>query len=327
MSIESKISTAVARIETAVSIHKPIAVFGLFSGGHDSFSAMYVASLAHKHFTGALHINTGFGVEATRDYVRQTCEARRCPLWEYRAEDNTVARGKHKGEPDPQRYEDLVRKYGFPGPHGHGMMYARLKDRQLKRLERDFGASSPKRRVMYISGCRSEESERRMANTEEVQVDGRRIWCAPIHDWTKLDTTDCLEFAKQPRNPVVDLIHKSGECLCGAFAKDGELEELALWDLALCMNVSFGCRRKLFRSSVVDGENVPQKTNGQGSCLHLSVSHFSHFAGVVTRHKGIVRNERGNCEETRDSSKRLDASCVSDAFRRRIRTETSLDVA
>ena len=60
-------------------------------------------------------------------------------------------------------------------------------------------------------------------------MDGRRIWCAPIHDWTKLDTTDLIAHAGLSRNPVVDLIHKSGECLCGAYAKRGELEELAQW--------------------------------------------------------------------------------------------------
>ena len=32
-----------------------------------------------------------------------------------------------------------------------------------------------------------------------------------------------------PRNPVVDLIHKSGECLCGAFAKPNELREIEYW--------------------------------------------------------------------------------------------------
>lgn len=112
------------------------------------------------------------------------------------------------------------------------MMYARLKERCLRMLQREWKASGRKtrpRRVMYISGCRSDESERRMANTEEVQIDGQRIWCAPIHDWTKCDTSDLMEYLGIPRNPVVDLIHKSGECLCGAYARPGELEELGLW--------------------------------------------------------------------------------------------------
>ena len=227
--MESKITLALQRLDAVIQEHKPIAVFGLFSGGHDSFSATYVAS-QHPAFTAAVHINTGIGVAATREYVRQTCADRGWKLLEYAAAENVNA----KGESDPQIYAELVRKEGFPGPHGHGMMYARLKERQLRRLQRDFGASGRRgkeRRVLYVSGCRSQESERRMANTDELQIDGPRIWAAPIHDWSKLDTTNCLEFADQPRNPVVDAIHKSGECLCGAFAKKGELEELAFWPI------------------------------------------------------------------------------------------------
>lgn len=245
--MDRMIEIGIARLDSAIRIHKPIAVFGLFSGGHDSFSACYVAS-RHPAFTAAVHINTGIGVAATRDYVRQTCRDRGWKLLEYSAAENT-GRG---GKPDPQIYREMVIRDGFPGPHGHGMMYFRLKERQLLRLQREFGASSgrkeyaykrrgvltgkirpavPPSRVMYVSGCRSQESDRRMGNTEEVQLDGARIWCAPIHDWSKLDTTNLLEHVNQPRNPVVDLIHKSGECLCGAFAKKGELQELALWDI------------------------------------------------------------------------------------------------
>lgn len=240
MTWDERTAIAQARIQRAFE-HKPIAVFGLFSGGHDSFCSAYMASL-HPAFTGIVHINTGFGIEATRDYVRDTCARRNWPLLEYKASENVNARGV----PDPQCYEDLVREFGFPGPVGHGMMYARLKERQLRRLQRDWGASAGRkerrhkktgkvtpavaaRPVLYISGCRSQESDRRMANTDELQLDGARIWVAVIHDWSKLDTSEFMEHVGQPRNPVVNLIHKSGECLCGAYAKKGEIEELALW--------------------------------------------------------------------------------------------------
>ena len=32
-----------------------------------------------------------------------------------------------------------------------------------------------------------------------------------------------------PTNGVTDLVHMSGECLCGSFAKAGEREELSFW--------------------------------------------------------------------------------------------------
>jgi 3'-phosphoadenosine 5'-phosphosulfate sulfotransferase (PAPS reductase)/FAD synthetase len=227
--MREKIQIAVDRLNRAIEKHNPIAVVGLFSGGHDSFSACYVNYVA-REIPRVVHIATGIGVQATEDYVKETCARWRWPLWIYRAMENVQACGK----PDPQNYDDIVRQHGFPGPAGHSKMYIRLKQRQLQRLERDLGANcrgKEKHRVMLVSGCRSQESERRMGTVEEVAIEGRRIWVAPIHDWTKLDTTKLLDYVGQPRNPVVDLIHKSGECLCGAFAKPGELKELGMWDL------------------------------------------------------------------------------------------------
>lgn len=221
------IQTALDRLNTHYRQHSPVGLFGLFSGGHDSFSATYVASL-HPAFTAAVHINTGTGVKATRDYVLDTCAKREWTLREFKATENINA----KGESDPQDYRQIVLQHGFPGPAGHGMMYSRLKQRAIQLLGREVGTNcrgKQKKRMMLVSGGRSQESTRRMGHVEECQVEQNRVWVAPIHDWTKHDTSLCLELANQPRNIVVDLIHKSGECLCGAFAKSGELEELALW--------------------------------------------------------------------------------------------------
>lgn len=225
--LEGKIQTALARITKAIEATKPIAVFGLFSGGHDSATATGIASL-HPRFTYAVHVHTGIGVLRTRQYVHQTAAMKKWNLHEFSAPDNVNAKGK----PDPQLYRDLVLKWGFPGPSGHGMMYARLKERCLRMLQRHWKARDSKkrpRRVMYISGCRSDESTRRMANTKEVQIDGQRIWCAPIHDFTKSDTEAVMRYLQIPKNPVVGLICKSGECLCGAFAEPGELQELKMY--------------------------------------------------------------------------------------------------
>ena len=225
--IDAKTEIAMGRIYHAVHELKPIAVFGLFSGGHDSVTATKVAGFSHA-FTAAVHINTGTGIKRTRQYVGDIAETQGWRLIEKCALKHIDA----KGNLSPQDYAKFVLRDGFPGPHGHGMMYDRLKDRMLRELQRDFKASGAKknpRRVMYISGCRSDESERRMANTEECQIDGQRIWVAPIHDWTKRDIHEFMERWKIPKNPIVGLIHKSGECLCGAFAKPGELEELNLW--------------------------------------------------------------------------------------------------
>jgi len=238
--LKEQLQLATNRILAAVDEQQPVAVFGLFSGGHDSLSAMYAARETDL-MTAAVHINTGIGVPATREFVRDTANDLKVTLIELKAVENT----NRKGELDPQCYRDLVLEYGFPGPAGHGMMYQRLKERALNRLARMFEASTrkrrlnpkvkgvfaPSRRIMLVAGCRSQESVRRMGNTKEVDVQGRFVWVNAIHDWTKVHTSSLIEHARLSRNLVVDLIHKSGECLCGAFAKEGEKEELNQWDL------------------------------------------------------------------------------------------------
>jgi hypothetical protein len=48
--------------------------------------------------------------------------------------------------------------------------------------------------------------------------------------WTKLDmTTYRLMQGDVPVNPVSEMLHMSGECLCGAFAKPNELDEIRMW--------------------------------------------------------------------------------------------------
>lgn len=218
------IETSTARINDAIQQFNPRLVIGLFSGGHDSLSCNLVASKASR-FDGCLHVNTGIGIEATRDFVRSTCERQNWKLWEYKALENKKA----DGTPDPMDYDKMVLKYGFPGPSFHRFMYIKLKQRCIERFLRDV-ESTPDHPVLFVTGARSDESIRRMGNTDNKPSDrGRSVWVNAIYDWTKADTNALIDGLNIERNIVVDLIHKSGECLCGAFSKKGELEELSLW--------------------------------------------------------------------------------------------------
>jgi 3'-phosphoadenosine 5'-phosphosulfate sulfotransferase (PAPS reductase)/FAD synthetase len=200
---------------------------GLFSGGNDSLACCYIASL-HPRFDGILHINTGIGVEQTREFVRDTCRRQKWKLWEYKAIENRQANGK----PDPMSYEDMVIRHGFPGPGGHQMMYNKLKERPMRCFERDMGANGrgkKKKRIMFISGVRIDESQRRKMNVSPElvqQIEPRRVFVSPVRHWHKVHLRWCREFANLQENQVSKDIHKSGECLCGAFAKPEELEEL-----------------------------------------------------------------------------------------------------
>jgi 3'-phosphoadenosine 5'-phosphosulfate sulfotransferase (PAPS reductase)/FAD synthetase len=196
----------------------------LFSGGNDS---TVLAHLMRERATHAIHANTTIGIEATRVFVRNTCEEWGLPLVEERG---------------PDTYRDLVLGLvttkagervwpgGFPGPGAHGLMYQRLKERALDKARHTIGiANSRKNAALFLAGRRREESKRR----EDVPLhepDGSVIWASPLAMWTKADlTTYRLMAGDVPTNEVSDLIHMSGECLCGAFAHPGELEEIRFW--------------------------------------------------------------------------------------------------
>ena len=199
-------------------------VVGLFSGGHDSLVATHLASL-HPAFSFACHINTGIGVEQTRQFVRDTCAAWGVELREYRAEDYIGA----DGEPSPQRYTDFVLEHGFPGPAQHHRMYQRLKERPLRHMIRDLNRKRGEK-VLLVTGVRADESVRRTAHVDQVQIwEGTKLWVAPIWNMTKRDTNNYIKRHGLQRNPVVDALHMSGECLCGAYAHRGEFDELAFW--------------------------------------------------------------------------------------------------
>lgn len=226
--LAEKASRSHALLTECVERYQPVAVVGLFSGGHDSLTATHIAS-QHPAFSLAAHINTGIGVKQTREFVRWTCEQEGWLLAEYHAEHDAG-----------QSYRDLVLEYGFPGPPHHYKMYNRLKERCLRVLKREAKRGHPRRaKVLLVSGCRSQESDRRMGNVEPHEWEGGFAWAAIIHDWSKDDCNRYIDALGLRRNPVVDLIHKSGECLCGAYAqppaspytgeRGPEFKELALW--------------------------------------------------------------------------------------------------
>ncbi len=211
-------------LSKAIKLHKPKYIIALFSGGHDSLVATHIAS-KNTLFSFALHINTGIGIPETQQYVESTCASLGIALKEYQAAKYRNA----KAQLDPQRYSDLVKERGFPGPPMHTKMYNRLKERPLRQAIRELDRIRTDR-VLLVTGLRSQESARRMRHVQPTQIwEGTKIWVAPIWKFTKLDVNNYIQTHQLPRNLVVDLIHKSGECLCGAFAKPGEKEELRLW--------------------------------------------------------------------------------------------------
>lgn len=189
--------------------------FALFSGGHDSLCATHVA-MSNGYAQEVVHVNTGIGIEATREFVRETCKRYGWPLNELHP-------------PDP--YDHLVLQHGFPGPAGHQFMYRRLKERALAAFARE---RKPYRGApfVYCTGVRKQESARRSRGQQTEWQHAPKLgwtWRAVILGWSKVDCNHYIDEHGLPRNPVVDTLHMSGECLCGSFARPGEIDEIRLW--------------------------------------------------------------------------------------------------
>lgn len=205
-SLTAKVEQAHGIVSGAVKRYGPRGIVGMFSGGHDSLCATHIAS-QHPAFRGAAHMNTTIGIEATREFVRRVSMERQWHLREYRP---------------PVSYREIVLKHGFPGPGGHLFMYTRLKERCVRQLMREL-QHRPGDRVGLVTGVRLAESARRMGHVRPVKTEGGKLWVAPILNWTDDDKLEYMVFHGLPRNPVVDQLCMSGECLCGAFASPGEI--------------------------------------------------------------------------------------------------------
>lgn len=189
-------------------------IVGLFSGGNDS-TVLCHAMLDRLTHLG--HANTTIGIEETRNFVRRIADEWNVPLLEY--------------APPRERdhYEALVLDRGFPGPAHHYKMFQRLKERGISEIRRTLVKHSRRDRVFFLAGRRRTESQRR-ASVPEFERIGSAVWVSPMINWTKLDlNTYRLMVGDVPVNRVTDLIHMSGECLCGSFAHAGELDEIGEW--------------------------------------------------------------------------------------------------
>lgn len=208
----------------------------LFSGGNDS------TTLAHL-FKGradvAVHANTGIGVRQTREFVRQVCAGWQLPLIE-------------KSPPQGDTYRELVLDRGFPGPGQHFKMYQRLKERCLRQARAELVSDPRKERVLFLAGRRRTESARRSA----VPASGREgsvVWASPLVLWTKPDlNTYRLMCGDVPVNEVSDLIHMSGECLCGSFAEKEELEMVGMWFPEVREQI------EALEAEIADREDIPE---------------------------------------------------------------------
>lgn len=199
-------------MQEAIAAHKPVRIFALFSGGKDSMASTHFA-MNHGAME-VVHINTGIGIEETRVFVRDTCNAFGWPLRELHPPDMT--------------YRDFVLKHGFPVPGGHRYSYVWLKERALHELcmsVKTRGRRS-RERIMLVTGVRNLESARRMGFVEPIKRIATKVWVAPLFQFSDIDLAHYRKLHNLPLSEVSSKFGMSGECLCGAFAAPDEMQRL-----------------------------------------------------------------------------------------------------
>lgn len=168
----------------------------LYSGGKDSTTT---ASILHKDgmLESCVAIDTGISTPDWLAFVKNSCEEHGWPLEVYKTSAS---------------YDDLVRKYGFPGPGKHGMFMNYLKGRGI----RDFKKAHPGK--CLASGVRKSESQRRMRFTKEWSLFEDVPVFAPLWDWATEKVWGYFNSNGFVRSPAYATLCISGDCLCGAFA-------------------------------------------------------------------------------------------------------------
>jgi len=179
----------------------------LVSGGMDSTVCAAVAEEIEQ-IDMLVYLDTGTGLDSNREYVEELADDLDQQLWTIRTNEN---------------YEEKAKEHGFPGPSRHGMMYISLKERQIQKLAAVTGDQD----LVFWTGVRSDESQRRMKNVEGVQEGRRWTWVAPIHDWSNQDCREYLDERDLPRNELWDALGRSGDCFCGCFGSPEEKLDLA----------------------------------------------------------------------------------------------------
>lgn len=175
--------------------------YALLSGGKDSISTAQVLHEAGK-LEACVAIETGISTPDWKDFVVKTCADRGWSLEFYAAE--------------PSAYADFVIRYGFPGPSKHSWVMRVLKGRGVRQFRKAHKDG------ILASGVRQDESVKRAASTKPVGLwEGVPI-LAPIYDWTTDDTWAFFRDRGFERAPGYSTLQISGDCLCGAYARDDE---------------------------------------------------------------------------------------------------------
>lgn len=206
-------------------------VYGLCSGGKDSMSA---CAIAHKirPLDGIILVDTSIVARNGNNkpsYIAAKKFADRLAIPFICIKPKDDLKKGYEEVPCIGKYgmgktfENYCKKYGFPHAGQHNQVMRWLKSKALVAFA--LSQTKPKERIAFISGVRHKESSRREVNAQIIGVSEdtpRIIWIAPVYYWT---TEQAYAFVRKHEFELSEsytMLHISGDCLCGAFAKKEE---------------------------------------------------------------------------------------------------------
>lgn len=200
---------------------KPYAVCLALSGGDDSLAAYEVTKALDISIDFIIHINTRTGIAETTEYVRNCAGCSGCKYLEGDAKD---------------KYEKYVLRKGFfgRGKKSHTYAYHLLKQDQIRSvISKHIRQRKHNRSVLLLNGARKQESTNRKHNLTNIfnadKSSKNNIWVNLIHEWSKAECMQFLVDQKAKRNPVSEILHRSGECMCGTMQSQEARKEATFW--------------------------------------------------------------------------------------------------
>lgn len=203
-------------LRQSLADHDLVAVYLLFSGGHDSLVSTHISheilsemGMSHR----VLHIDTTVGIPENEEYVKECADRF---AWDLRI----IRNGEHNGK----SYDEWVRdEETFPMPQDHIWTYINLKRNAIEQVVREQKTEQSDR-VLFVTGVYAEESNRRAGFHQVEKRRGAQVWLNPCFEWSEADMGRYRLEHDLPVNEVAAELGKSGECLCGAYAHPGDLE-------------------------------------------------------------------------------------------------------
>jgi 3'-phosphoadenosine 5'-phosphosulfate sulfotransferase (PAPS reductase)/FAD synthetase len=244
LTLDEAIAKSHAILDEVIERHSPETFLLLFSGGNDS---SLLSHIVRERMDTAVHIRTTIAAPKTSEYVEAVCREWGLPVtWadpphSYRQ----LVLGEIKPSTANAKHDTVWR--GFPGPGAHSVMYQRLKEKALDAVRRQLiGPRGRAGQIAYVAGTRWSESDRRWRNANEIDVAGSVVWVSPIVHWTEGHIAEYRERHRcnlshehaphrlchdnaLPLSEVSEHLHMSGDCFCGAYAHEGELEEIGFF--------------------------------------------------------------------------------------------------